>query len=206
MHSGLIEVWSEEPVELRIVTGRGSIIGERSALKDEEGQLAGINRMNNTYAQSNVELLHIDGNFFKHVAAHLNLKEGFRKAEWLLLHSPFQEMLWADILDLALDLRIRQLSGADVLYEAQTPGHESFILVSGEVNLYDAKGELCYELREQGKFFGGRATLFNELHRFKAVAQTDAEVWVLHAVDLKRLHMVHPSISLQLRGDEMTTV
>ena len=92
------------------------------------------------------------------------------------------------------------------MYEAEATGYESFLLVSGGINLYDKADKLCYELREQGKFFGGRATLFNELHRFKAVAETDVEVWVLHAVDLKRLHMVHPSISLQLRGDEMTTV
>ncbi len=206
VHSGLIEVWSNDPVQLRIVTGRGSIIGERSALKAGEDNPTEIKRMNNTYAQSNVELLHIDGEFFKHVADHLNLKEGFRKAEWLLQHSPFQEMLWADILDLALDLRVRVLTAGDVLYEAEATGYESFLLVSGSINLYDEADKLCYELREPGKFFGGRATLFNELHRFKAVAETDVEVWVLHAVDLKRLHMVHPSISLQLRGDEMTTV
>ncbi len=209
VHKGLIEVWSEGTEELRLVAGRGSIIGERSALKHEEqpGQNgAVVQRMNNTYAQTNVELLQIDGTFFKHVADHLNLQEGFRKAEWLLRHSPFQEMLWADILDLALDLRVYPLAENDVLYQSQSAGYESFILVSGEIGLYNEHDQLSYELKKPGRFFGGRATLFNELHRFKAVAHTAGEVWVLRAVDLKRLHMVHPNISLQLRGEEMTTV
>ncbi len=210
VHKGLIEVWSEGTEELRLVAGRGSVIGERSALKHEEqaadSNSVPVQRMNNMFAQTRVELLQIDGGLFKHIADHLNLQEGFRKAEWLLQHSPFQEMLWADILDLALDLRVYPVAENDVLYQSQSAGYESFILVSGEIGLYNQNDELSYVLKKPGSFFGGRATLFSELHRFKAKAHSDGEVWVLKAIDLKRLHAVHPNISLQLRGEEMTTV
>lgn len=201
VQSGLIEVWSFDQVELRLVAGRGSIIGERSALKNNRGQKTV--RVNHTYAQSDVELIKIDGELFRQLADFLGLEKAFHKAEWLLKHSPFRDMLWADILDLALDLQVRQLSAGETLYEFNSPGYESFLLVSGQIDLFDANQQVKHRLVEAGRFFGGRATLFNELHRFKAVAEQPSEVWVLHSVDLKRLHMVHPNISLHLRGDEM---
>lgn len=200
VHSGLIEVWSFDMVELRLVAGRGSIIGERSALKNK-GQKT--YRVNHTYAQSDAELIEIKGALFRQLADFLGLEEAFHKAEWLLKHSPFWDMLWADILDLALDLQVRHLDVGETLYEVDSPGYESYLFVSGEVDLLDSSGELKHKLMEAGKFFGGRAALFNELHRYTAVTTKPAEVWVLHSVDLKRLHMVHPNISLHLRGDEM---
>lgn len=201
VHSGLIEVWSFDHVELRLVAGRGSIIGERSALKNNRGQKTV--RVNHTYAQADAELIQIDGELFRQLADYLGLEEAFHKAEWLLKHSPFRDMLWADILDLALDLQVRHLEAGEMLYELDTPGYESFLLVSGQIDLFNSDQQVKHQLTEAGRFFGGRATLFNELHRFKAVAQQPSEVWVLHSVDLKRLHMVHPNISLHLRGDEM---
>ena len=200
VHSGLIEVWSFDMVELRLVAGRGSIIGERSALKNK-GQKTF--RVNHTYAQSDAELIEISGELFRQLADFLGLEEAFHKAEWLLKHSPFWEMLWADILDLALDLQVRHLDAGETLYEVDSPGYESYLFVSGEVDLVDKNGELRHKLTEAGKFFGGRAALFNELHRYTAETIKPTEVWVLHSVDLKRLHMVHPNISLHLRGDEM---
>ncbi|MEM8861820.1 MAG: cyclic nucleotide-binding domain-containing protein, partial [Chloroflexota bacterium] len=201
VHSGLIEVRTQDLAQLRLVTGRGSIIGERSALKQNGDQE--IRRINNTYAQSDAELIQIDGVLFRQLADYLGLEEGFRKAEWLLNHSPFQEMLWADILDLALDLKIRRCPAGEVLYEIGTPGYESYLLVSGSVDLTDKNGLVKNRLNEPGFLFGGRASLFNEMHQFNAVTTESAEVWVLHSVDLKRLHIAHPNISLRLRGDEM---
>ncbi|MFT7584434.1 MAG: CRP-like cAMP-binding protein [Cellvibrionaceae bacterium] len=200
VHSGLIEVKSFDLVELRLVAGRGSIIGERSALKNN-GQKTF--RVNHTYAQSDVELIQINGELFRQLANFLGLEKAFIKAEWLLEHSPFRDMLWADILDLALDLRVRHLKPSTTLYEFNSPGYESFLLVSGVINLLGKNGEQQHQLTEAGSFFGGRATLFNELHRFQAITQAASEVWVLHSVDLKRMHMVHPHISLHLRGNEM---
>lgn len=201
VHSGLIEVRTQDLAQLRLVTGRGSIIGERSAMK--AGTSKEIRRVNNTYAQSDAQLIQIDGFLFRQLADYLGLEEGFRKAEWLLNHSPFQEMLWADILDLALDLKIRYCKPGELLFKEGSLGYESYMLVSGEVKLINEEGLVKNWLKEPGILFGGRAALFNETHRFKAVTNGATELWVLDAVDLKRLHIAHPNISLRLRGNEM---
>jgi CRP-like cAMP-binding protein len=58
-------------------------------------------------------------------------------------------------------------------------------------------------MKKPAVFFGGRATLYNELRNASAVAATESHIWALPAASLKRLHMVYPHLSLHMRALEM---
>lgn len=199
VHSGMVEIWSGAQEKLMLVTGRGSLFGERSALLTHKEIL----RSGMIVARGDAVLFSIDQDVFQPIAEQLGLHHIFERAQWLWEQLPFKEILWADVLSLALDFTPRRLEVGEYLFHAGDVSFECYLHVSGEVELIDRDRHISSKIERPCTFFGSRAVLQNELRQVSAIVTEPAEIWALAAADLQRLHMAHPGITLHLRSAEL---
>lgn len=193
VHSGLVEIWIAG-VPVRIL-GRGSSIGERGAIMGEV-------RSSTMVARGSVELLKIAPASFGPIAARLGLATAFAQAEWLSNIPVLRELPWASLLDLALDLRPRQLAAGEQLFAYGEAGYEGFVLINGAIKFNDADGSLIETLQNPGEFFGGRAAIYGRLRSATAIAIAPTTVWALPAPALERLNLLYPNLLMHLRAIE----
>ncbi len=193
VHSGLVELWSEG--KLITVVGRGNSIGERGALR-------GGTRAMSLIARGSVQLLGLNAETFRELSEKLGFTSAYYRAEWLNQQPLFRELLWATLLDLALDFQPRHLQQGDWLFKYGEPGYEFYLLVSGALAVVDKDHQLIEELDKPGEFVGGRAPLYGTLRNASAYALQGSEVWALPAATLQRLQMVYPNILMHLRAVE----
>lgn len=193
VHSGLVEIWSG--VELMMVVGRGSSLGERGALE-------GWQRMNTLVARGDVQLLVIPREAFAAVATHLGLAEAFERADWMWRQAIFQDLLWSTLLDLALDFEPRHLAAGQQLFALGDLAEEIYLLIAGQIEVVGKEGQTLDGMDEPGTFFGGRGVLYNTLRNASAHAAVPSEVWALPLPALQRLQMVYPHILMHLRAVE----
>ncbi|RRR73350.1 MAG: cyclic nucleotide-binding domain-containing protein [Candidatus Viridilinea halotolerans] len=193
VHSGLVEIWLGD-VPTRVL-GRGSSIGERGAIMGEV-------RSSTMIARGTVELLRLAPATFGRIAQRLGLATAFAQAEWLSGIPVLRELPWASLLDLALDLRPRQLASDEQLFAYGEPGYEGFVLVNGALQFTDADGAMIEILQTPGEFFGGRAAIYGRPRSASASATMPTTVWALSAAALERLNLLYPNLLMHLRAVE----
>ncbi|MBA3531732.1 MAG: cyclic nucleotide-binding domain-containing protein [Ardenticatenales bacterium] len=190
VHSGLAEIWINGT--MLMAAGRGSSIGER-------GVLLGGDRSSTIIARGHVQLLGLSSDIFQPIAERLGLRAALERADWLWKQPLFKTLLWATLLDLALDFQPQQFQAGDVLFGAGEPGEECYLLVQGTIRLTTPTGDLLTDLTEPGEFFGGLSAFYHSTRSATAQALILSEVWVLPTLALQRLQMVYPNILFHLR-------
>jgi CRP-like cAMP-binding protein/ribonuclease BN (tRNA processing enzyme) len=194
VHKGLAEIWMDSK---RVqVIGRGTSIGERSALT------ADMHMMSAT-AHGPAQLLRLDRETFQAIAKRLGLRKAIERAELLWEHPIFQRLPWVMLLDLALDFQSLKLPTGRLLFEYGERGHECYMLISGAVTIFSKELDPLGTLDETGEFFGARSVIFGLPRNAYACISEDAEIWALPAPALKRLQFVYPGVILHLRAVEL---
>ncbi len=199
VHSGLIEIRGSGQEGLTFVAGRGSTIGERDILLP--GKLD--HHTGRATARGDGQLLRFERETILKIAETLNLKAAYERADWLGRQPLFHHLQWVSLLDLALDFEPRRLAKGRTLFRYGDPGFDSFLLVSGQIDILSAREELVDSMVGPSVFFGGQAALYNRLRNATAVAATAVEVWALPAPVLQRLQIVYPPLALHLRAVEL---
>ena len=193
VHKGLVKTFVGE--RLVQVLGRGNSIGERGALT-KEVRLASI------VAYDKVQMLVLSPAVFQSFANRLGLEAVYKRAEWLWQHPIFMHLPWATLLDLALDFQPLHLPTGRLLFEYGKPGNECYLLISGEITLFNEDLAVVGTFDNTGEFFGGRAVLFGTTRNTYACVSQESEIWALPAAALQRLQMLYPSVILHLRSVE----
>ena len=148
-------------------------------------------------------MLVIDQKTFDSVADKLGLNNVYQRVEFLWKHPLFKHLPWATLLDLALDFQQLHLPTGRLLYEYGKIGNECFLLVSGEITIFNKDLEIVGAFNNSGEFFGGRSVLFSAPRNSYACVSQELEIWALPAAALQRLNMLYPSLILHLRSVEM---
>jgi CRP-like cAMP-binding protein/ribonuclease BN (tRNA processing enzyme) len=194
VHAGLVEIWSDH--QRVLVAGRGSSLGER-------GVLRGGLRLNTLIARGPVQLLGLGVTEFGLVADRLGLWAAFDRASWLWEQAIFKDLLWATLLDLALDFEPRLLQPGEFVFREGEPSQSCYLFVSGMITLaVQSPPPAQVDLSAPGQIFGGSTVLSNRLRPYSAFAAQASEVWELPGPALQRLHIVYPNILLHLRKVE----
>jgi CRP-like cAMP-binding protein len=193
VHKGLVKTFVGD--KLVQILGRGNSIGERGALT-MEARLASI------VAYDKVQMLVLSPDVFRSFADRLGLDVVYKRAEWLWKHPIFMHLPWATLLDLALDFQPLYLPTGRLLFEYGKPGNECYLLISGEITLFNDELVQVGTFDNTGEFFGGRAVLFGTNRNTYACVSQESEIWALPAAALQRLQMLYPSVILHLRSVE----
>ena len=146
--------------------------------------------------------MRIDQDVFRPISIQLGLQEALSRAEWLKTRPLFRDLLWSTLLDLSLDFQPRYMQKGETLFEQNTQGRESFLLISGAVAIHIDNKQVNV-LSSPGTFFGGRSALFDKPRTATGIAVKDTEIWTLPTTALVYLHEKYPNISLHLRAVEM---
>jgi CRP-like cAMP-binding protein/ribonuclease BN (tRNA processing enzyme) len=194
VHKGLVRT-SNNNRQVQL-WGRGYSIGERGAITRNP-------RMMTVTAFGNTQLIVLDENIYHSVSQKLGLEKVYQRVEWLWSHPIFKHLAWSSLLDLALDFQPLILPVGRLLFEYGVPGHECYLLKSGEITLFNRELKPIGSFDTSGEFFGGRSILFGTPRNTYACVSKEAEIWALPAAALQRLHMLYPSIILHLRSVEM---
>lgn len=193
VHSGLVKILIGG-AQVRIL-GRGSSIGER-------GAILGDARSSTMVARGELQLIKLTPEVFGPAAERLGLAEAFARAEWLSGLPVLRELPWASLLDLALDLQVRQLGADEQLFGHGEVGYEGFVLKMGAILFTDESGAPIEEIAASGEFFGARSALYGLPRSATARATAPSEVWALSAPTLERLNLLYPNLLLHLRAVE----
>ncbi len=193
VHRGLVKV----SINYRTIQilGRGTSVGERGVLTFKP-------RSATIEAFSDVQLLVLDHPLFHSIADKLGLSEVVERAEWLSKHLIFKHLPWATLLDLALDFQPIHLPTGRLLYEYGKPANECYLLISGEVVLFNENLEPLGSFDTSGEFFGGRAVLSGATYKTYAGVSKESVLWSLSSAALQRFQLLYPSIILHLRTVE----
>ncbi len=197
VHSGLVEIWKPNDGDLLQIVGRGNSFGERAILSQTPTLIDDYT----VIAKGDTQILRIGRDVFTPLANQLRLTEAMSRAEWLKTQPLFRDLLWSILLDLSLDLHPRQLQAGESLFNQGDVGRESFLLISGKVEI-KVDNERVNILDKPGTFFGGRSALFDKPRTATGNILSDAEIWVLPPDVLLYLHDKYPNISLHLRAVE----
>ncbi|WP_298816153.1 cyclic nucleotide-binding domain-containing protein [Chloroflexus sp.] len=187
VHHGIVEILvGGESVRL---LGRGNSIGERGALIGEP-------RTSTMRAHSDVQLLQITPDLFATVAARLELRDAFARAEWLWQQPGLMLLPWATLLDLALDFQPQVVAAGSTLCWQGERGSYGYLLVSGRLMF---TGATQGESDRSGDCFGIRSVLRGEPYRLTVTVLTDSVVWMIGASALQRLYLLYPDVLLHLQ-------
>lgn len=195
VHSGLAEIWTAGT--LLMTVSRGSSLGERGALQ-------GGTRISSVISRGDSQLLELDRELFQPLATRLGLHAALKRANWLWKQALFHDLLWASLLDLALDFQPRLLEQGETIFSLGEAGVECYLLHTGAIRFLGLDGMLLGTLNTPGDFFGGLAAFYHSPRTATAIATMPSEIWTLSAPALHRLQIAHPSLLFHLRTFEAT--